>query len=407
MTSTDRPARLERLRLPGRVAGASARDADLALIAKAPEGFLDTTHFDTIRFPPPDWAARAFHAAAIDGSRAYSPYRGHLDVREAVARNASALLGLPIDPEGNVILTAGTQSALFASISATAAEGGEIVLLSPEYLFDERMARFLGASVRHVPLDLAAASPDLDALEAAFAGGAGVFVFSHPNNPTGTVFDAATVSAIAQLAVAHDVTVVADELYCRLLHDGTPFRHIASEPGMAERTITLLGPSKTESLSGYRLGVAIGPAALIDQMEDVMSVTSLRAPAYAQSLLTRWLGDDADWLASRQPDLTGLRAMTRRALEPLDWLKVTTGQGTAYAWCDASALGLPSRELAERLLTDAAVLVSPGYQFGPDCEGCFRLCYARDEAGWSSALERMVGVLSAIAVEQGVVERAV
>ncbi|WP_373356293.1 aminotransferase class I/II-fold pyridoxal phosphate-dependent enzyme [Pseudoroseicyclus sp. CXY001] len=400
MSTPDRPARLDRLTLPGRAGGGlSAREADLALIAKAPEGFLDTTHFDTVRFPPPDWAAELMGEVMRDGARAYSPYRGHADVLEIVARNAAALIGIDVDPRRNVILTAGTQSALFAAMGALAPEGGEVALLSPEYLFDERMAAFVGAAVRHIPLDLAAETPDLAALEAAFKAGVKTFVFSHPNNPTGTVFSAETVAEIARLAVAHDVTIVADELYCRLLHDGTPFHHIAAEPGMAERTITLLGPSKTESLSGFRLGVAIGPEALIARMENVLSITALRAPAYAQSLLTRWLGEDQDWLAARIPELTALRALTREKLATLDWLKVTTGQGTAYAWCDARALGLSGAELSQRLMTEAAVLVSPGYQFGPDTDGFFRVCYARDEAEWAAALDRMVTVLKAARAE--------
>ncbi|MGZ9809536.1 aminotransferase class I/II-fold pyridoxal phosphate-dependent enzyme [Pseudoroseicyclus sp. H15] len=393
MTAPHHPARLARLALPERVGGQSAREADLALIAQAPDAFLDTTHFDTVRFPAPDWAAEMMGEVLRDGTRAYSPYRGHADVLQAVAANSAKLLDLPVDPERNVILTAGTQSALFAAMGALAPEGGEVVLLSPEYLFDERMASFLGAKVRHVSLDLAAETPDMAALEAAFAGGAKVFVFSHPNNPTGTVFSEETVAEIARLAIKHDVTVVADELYCRLLHEGMPFFHIAAQPGMAERTITLLGPSKTESLSGYRLGVAIGPEALIARMENVLSITSLRAPAYAQSLLTRWLGEDGEWLAARIPELTALRDLTRDKLSALPWLKVTTGRGTAYAWCDARALDLPGAEVARRLLVDAGVLVSPGYQFGPETDGFFRLCYARDEAEWAAALDRVVSVL--------------
>ncbi len=170
---------------------------------------------------------------------------------------------------------------------------------------------------------------------------------------------------------------------------------------MAERTVTLLGPSKTESLSGYRLGVVVAPASIAARIENVLSITSLRAPAYAQHLLAHWLSDDADWLAARLPEFSALRSMTETALRRLPWIDLKMGQGTAYAWPDVSALGLGSHTVAEALLVDVGVLVSPGYQFGPESDGFFRVCYARDEVEWSAALGRMVKVLSDLGVAKG------
>ena len=392
------PARISRLKLPGRIAGfPTVRNADLALIAQAPAGFLDTTHFDTTRFPVPPWAEDAIIAAVRDGEAAYSPYRGHAHVLASVAANVSMLLGIPIDGARNVILTPGTQAGLLAAISALADGRGPVALTAPEYLFDERMLRFLDVDIIRIPLLLDECRPDLNALEAAFRGGAQVFVFSHPSNPTGMVYSPETILRIAALAQEHDVTIIADELYCRLVYGDMPFQHIAAFPGLADRTVTLLGPSKTESLSGFRLGVAIAPPHLIDRMENVLSITALRAPAYAQSLLQHWLADDEDWLADRMQDFAALRDMTRRKLQSLPWLKMNVSMGTAYAWPDVSALGLDSYTVASHLLRDAGVLVSPGYQFGPDQEGHFRVCYARDEQTWSEALDRMVGVLEKLA----------
>ncbi len=204
--------RISRLTLPGR-AGAhhpSARAADLALIARAPDGFLDTTHFDTVRFPPPDWAATVMARVCVDGAQAYSPYRGHATVRAAVARNTGALLGIPVDPDANVLLVPGTQAGLFATLSALADVEKGVALTAPDYLFNERILRFLGVKVVYVPLHLggnAGPSPDLDALEAAFRAGVSLFVFSHPNNPTGSVYAPEAIAAIARLAVQYDVTV--------------------------------------------------------------------------------------------------------------------------------------------------------------------------------------------------------
>jgi aspartate/methionine/tyrosine aminotransferase len=396
------PARLQRLELPERapLAGTSARRADIALLAKASANFLDTTHFDTVRFPPPPWAAERFAQAAGDGALAYTGYRGNSEVLTELAGSVGAFLDLPLDPKQHLILTPGTQAGLFATLASLIEEGERVALIDPDYLFSARILRFLGADIGHVPLRLTPdePSPDLDALEAEFKHkGARHLVFSHPNNPTGAVFSAQVIAQIAQLANAYGVTVLVDELYARLLHDGRRFPHLASEPGMFVRTVTLLGPSKTESLSGYRLGVVVAAPEVIGRIENVQSIMALRAPAYAQHVLVPWLRDDHDWLAARLKEFTALRALTVESLRRLPWLKLDAPAGTAYVWPDVSALELPGPAIAEALLCEAGVLVSPGYQFGPTAGGRFRLCYARDENEWALALDRMVAVLDRLA----------
>lgn len=404
--------RVSALKLPERVAIASpnVRQADIDLLSKAPLDFIDTTHFDTVRFPPPDWAVERFSQAAKDGALAYTGYRGNPEVLDAVARNVSKLLGIPVDPRKNLILTPGTQAALFGALSARINTGDRVVVMDPDYLFTARILRFLGADIGYVPLRLDADgryAPDLHALEAEFADKkARHFIFSHPNNPTGAVYSRHTIQSIAALVRQYGVSVVVDELYARLTYDGAEFVHLAAEAGMLEQTATLLGPSKTESLSGYRLGVLVGNEALIRGVENIMSITALRAPAYAQHVLNGWLADDAQWLVGRIEDFKALREMTATALSSLNWLKVHPQQGTAYLWVDVSALALPDAEVAAALLERAGVLVSPGYQFGPKSAGHFRVCYARDETAWAEALARMVAVLGDLAAQKGGLARS-
>jgi aspartate/methionine/tyrosine aminotransferase len=391
--------RIVALKLPERAAIAppSVRESDIDLLSKAPPRFIDTTHFDTVRFPPPPWAEQRFVEAARDGANAYTGYRGHDDVLAEVAANVGRFLGIKVDPRKNLILTPGTQAALFATLSARVSKGERIAVFDPDYLFTARILGFLGAEAGYVPLrldDAGSYAPDLGLLEEEFARRkTRHLVFSHPNNPTGAVYSSRTIAAIASLARQYGVSVIVDELYSRLVYDGTIFTHLAAEDGMAEHTATLLGPSKTESLSGYRIGVVVGNEKLIRAVENVLSITSLRAPAYAQHVLKGWLAGDDNWLKSRIVDFKSLRDSTAAALWQLPWLKLTPQQGTAYHWPDVSALGLPDAEVAGALLEKAGVLVSPGYQFGPMAAGHFRICYARDEESWARALDRMVDVL--------------
>jgi aspartate/methionine/tyrosine aminotransferase len=397
--------RLLRTHLPERrdSIGMSVREADLSLkLDGDSHGLLDTTHFDTVRFPPPSWALEQFSAAAGDGELAYSSYRGNGRVREICAASVSGLLGIDVHPEKNIALTTGTQGGLFATLSALVDEGDVVVLADPEYLFVEKMLRFLGATVVRLPMADTDEGLELDltGLEGLAATGIRLFLTSNPHNPTGTVFSERSLRGLAGLAERHDFLVVIDELYCRLVYDGAPYTHLAALPGMAERTVTLLGGSKTESLSGYRVGIVVGPGGVIDAVEQVNAMFCLRAPAYAQHVLTKWLVDDEEFVATRVAELRAIREMTVESLSRVPGLVVRPGAGTAYLWPDVSALGRSDVEIAKALQDGAGVVVSPGYQFGPSGIGHFRICYAREEAGWSAALDRMTAVLTSLSPQR-------
>lgn len=400
------PAESRRVRdthLPGRLAGETVREADRALrLHGGGEGLLDTTHFDTVRFPPPPWAADVMRAATSDGELAYTPYRGHPGVLDALAAPLTALLGVPVDPRLNVVLTPGTQAGLFTTMSALVDPGDLVLVADPEYLFSERMLAFLGARVERIPVHHhdGVADLDLDAVERLLPQRPRLMLFSHPHNPTGVVHPPSTIARLAALAVAGGFRVLVDQLYCRLVYDDTPYRHLVAEPGMADRTVTLLGPSKTESLSGYRLGVVVGPPDVMDAVEQTLAITSLRAPAYAQQLLRHWLVEDQDFVRDRLTDLRALRETTVRRLNEVPGLRLQRQAGTAYAFPDVSALDVDDRLVAAALRNQAGVIVSPGYQFGPSGVGHFRVCYARDEEEWNSALDRIVAALRSISTRR-------
>ena len=395
-------ARLNRTHLPERrsLLGVSVREADLSLkLDGTGHGLMDTTHFDTVRFPPPAWALPSFAAAAADGEQAYTAYRGNGEVLKVCAASVSELIGIDVDPGRNLALTTGTQGGLFAVLSALIDEGDVVVLADPEYLFVERMLRFLGAQVVRLSMLESAEGLklDLDRLEELSRNGIKLFLTSNPNNPTGAVFSASDIARLGRLAVAHDFLVVVDELYCRLVFDDTPFTHLAAEPGMADRTVTLLGGSKTESLSGYRLGLLVAPAPIVDAVEQVLAMMCLRAPAYAQHVMTKWLVQDKEFVAERVRQLARIQESTVQHLLTVPGLTVRPGAGTAYLWPDVSALGLGDVEIARLLQDEAGVVVSPGYQFGPSGLGHFRICYAREEVGWTRALDRMTAALTKVA----------
>jgi aspartate/methionine/tyrosine aminotransferase len=374
----------------------SGRQADVELrLDGAAHGLIDTTHFDVTRFPPPDWALPAFVRAAGSGPAAYTAYRGGPGIRDRCAEAISALLSVSIDAARNLILTTGTQGGLFAVLSALVDAGDRVALTDPEYLFAERILRFLGAEVIRIPVHADGSGPhvDLRRLEDAAAGGIRLFLTSNPNNPTGTVYSDETIKGIAALAVQHDFLVVVDELYCRLIYGGTHFAHLACEPGMDTRAVTLLGGSKTESLTGYRIGAVVASAEIIDAVEQVVALSALRAPAYSQHVLTGWLHDDEDFVRDRVRQLSLLQRHAAERLRSIPGICVEPGAGTAYLWPDVSGLGLTSLDAA-RLIYGAGAVVSPGYQFGPSGKTRFRMCFAQDEARLDAALDRIAAALA-------------
>lgn len=392
--------RTARLQMPERITteGHSLRDLEREL-ERAPLGgeFLDITYADTHRFPPPDYAIKAFTKAATGGGMTYTPYRGDAGVRRAVAANVSKFVGIKLDPEAELILTPGTQAALYTALAAIVDPGDRVIIPDPDYITSERSVRYFDADYVSVPLlwsDGQSPRLDLDALRQAVESGAKLLMFSNPNNPTGAVFEPAHIAEIAEVVRSSDILVLIDELYSRLVYDDAPFAHFMAEPGMKERTITALGPSKTESLSGYRLGVAVGPPEIVARMEDVMGIAALRAPAYAQHVLSHWLDEDKEYVASRIVEYQALRDRTIEVLGSMPGVDVRPAGGSAYLFPDVSRLDASDQQVAIAMKSMAGLVINPGYQFGARGRHHFRLCFAQNEQAWEKALQRMADVLA-------------
>jgi aspartate/methionine/tyrosine aminotransferase len=358
---------------------------------------LDLTYADTKRFPAPPWAIASFTEAATEGGKSYTAYKGDGSVRDIVATSVSAFMKVQIDPARDIILTPGTQAALYTALSAIVEAKDKVVIADPDYLTNERLMSYFGAEIIKLPLrweDGESRYFDFDELEDAFRKRPKVFVFSNPNNPTGIVHGESTLLHIAQLAIKYDVLVIADELYSRLVYDGRSYTHLASLDGMKDRTITLMGPSKTESMSGYRLGVATAPATIIDRMEDVQSVAALRAPAYAQRTLVHWLKDDMDFVARRVKEYQHLRDITARAFNSTNFIRAVPSHGTSYIFPRLIGVEASDQEVALHLQREAGVIINPGYQSGERGADHFRVCFAQDEKIMSNALDRIIESLA-------------
>jgi len=383
--------------------GGSVLELDRALGAAAgPADLIDLTHGDTRAFPPPDAALADLLAAAQANDEAYTAYRGSASLRARLAPRLAELLGRPVDPDRELIITPGTQGGLFIALSALLGPGDQVALPNPDYFMSERIVAYLGARARRLALEL---SDDgrlhIGPAELGAAGEARLLLLSHPNNPTGGVYDPATAESLAEWVVAGDRFAVVDQLYCRQLFAGAGFTQLGALSGMAERTVTLVGPSKTESMSGFRVGVAVGPAAVVDAMERVLAMASLRTTAHAQQTLRHWLDADSEWIATRVAAHAQIRDRLVGALRDIPGLRVASPLGSSYVFPDAThtAWGRTHRGArADALGIDlkrAGVLINPGYQFGTGWPMSFRINFSQDAERLEAAARRIAGVLTA------------
>jgi aspartate/methionine/tyrosine aminotransferase len=332
------------------------------------------------------------------GPQAYTEYRGGAELRKRLADKLATFTGRPVSSERELIITPGTQGALFLAIGATVTAGDRVAIVRPDYFANRKLVEFLGAEVVPVRLDYLGhtdrAGLDLNELEDVFKSGVRTFLFSNPNNPAGVIYSAGEVASIAHLATTHGVTVIVDELYSRLLYSGQTYTHLRATAADPDRVVTILGPSKTESLSGYRLGVAFGPAHLVDRMEKLQAIVSLRAPGYSQAVLRGWFEEPSGWMAERTAQHQAIRDDLVRMFRSVPGVAIRPPEAGSYLFPRLPILSLPIHEFVRALRVQAAVTVTPGTEFSPEATDSIRLNFSQNHAAAVKAVERIAQLIA-------------
>jgi aspartate/methionine/tyrosine aminotransferase len=389
----DRLAEIDIAQSPGQ---SSRRGESRSAGAGARSLATDFSHGDIDAFPPSAAALEAFVAAVTEGgAAAYTTYRGRGEVRHDLAGRIADLTGAPVDPDTELIVTPGTQAGLFLSLSSLVERGDRVGIIEPDYFANRRILRYLGAELVPVRLnfDGAGDEPVLDVahLRAELRRHrARLLCLSNPNNPTGVALPSEIVDGLAQMCIEDDVFVVMDELYSRQIFSGRQHTCLRGLSRMRSRCLTLLGPSKMESLSGYRIGSAVGPAWLIDRMEAVLSITCLRAPGYGQNVLDTWLTESPQWLADRINHHEMIRDELVSVLRALPGLRVRVPDGGSYLFVQLPALEVSTAQFLRELADEEGIVVTPGSQFGPGFEDHFRLNFSQDAGRAVAAMRRLV-----------------
>lgn len=386
LTITEKFAKLGTDHAPGQEVrqGRAAQNANLRGDT-LPGTPVDFSHGDVNdnAFAPTPGALDEFVAGVHrGGSQAYTEYRGGAELRERVAERLALFTGQSVSGAEELIITPGTQGALFLALGATVNAGDRVAIVRPDYFANRKLVEFLGGIVVPVRMDYLTrtdgAGLDLTQLEDAFKSGVKTFLFSNPNNPTGVVYSPAEIARIAQLATSYDVTVIVDQLYSRLLYSGNSFTHLRASSIDASNVVTIMGPSKTESLSGYRLGVAFGASHVIDRMEKLQAIVSLRAPGYSQAVLRTWFNEPEEWLHDRIAKHEALRDDLLKVFASIPGSATRSTQAGSYVFPRLPQLDIPHHDFVRALRVQAGVTVTPGTEFSPDTDHSIRLNFSQN-----------------------------
>ena len=316
-------------------------------------------------FPTPDVLKEAAIAAIRADVNQYAITWGSKHLREALARKMLAWYGLAVDPETEITITCGATEAMASVLLALVDSGDEVVVFEPWYENYGPDAVLCGARPVMVPLPVGQPL-DLERLAAAFGPRTRAIILNTPNNPTGNVFTAAELAGIAELCQRHGAYAITDEIYEHIIYEG---QHIplATLPGMAERTITISGASKTYAITGWRIGTIIAPAELTAAIRKVHDFLTVGAPAPLQEAVAVAM----DTLPRAYYTAMALAYRQRRDLLCGVLLRagfqLTPPQGAYYVLADYSALGQEdSSAFAIRLVKEAGVATVPYASFTTD-----------------------------------------
>ncbi len=339
--------------------------------------------------------AQAGIGAIAAGQTKYNPPAGVPALREALAQDAARRRGVQITPE-QVVIAPGTKPLLLLPMLALLQAGDEVLYPDPGFPSYEAAIGLAGAKPVPLPLledegfDL-----DLAAFDAALGPRTRMILLNSPSNPTGGINSARTLAHVAAAARRHDLWVLSDEIYTRLVYDGEA-PSIVSLPGMAERTIIADGFSKTYAMTGWRLGFGIMPQPLAEKIGLLLTHSVGCTATFTQIAGLEAVQGPQEPVEAVVAEFRRRRDLIVSGLHAIPGIHCSTPPGAFYAFPNVRAFDRSSEDLADILLEEAGVAVLPGTAFGRNGAGHLRLSYANSMENIERALGRMAQVLAKV-----------
>ncbi len=342
-------------------------------------------------FDTPQHIKDACERALRDGQTKYSPTPGIPALREAIAGQYSDDYDLTISPS-QVIVSPGGKYSCYLGILAVCSPGDEVIIPAPYWVSYPEMVKLSGATPKFVLCDDSTEfklTPEQ--LEAAITPKSRMLILCNPSNPTGAVYSREEMEAIIAVAVKHNLYILSDEMYERLIYDDAKPTCVATlSPEAAERTIVVAGFSKTYSMTGWRIGTTVAPAPIAKALTEMQSQISSNVTTFAQFGALAAITEKEKTQAALSEMLTAFdrrRKYLHTELNNIPGIKCLLAQGAFYLFPNVSSFGIPDQEFCERLLETEKVAAVPGSAFG--AEGYLRLSYATADVTLQKGIERL------------------
>jgi aspartate/methionine/tyrosine aminotransferase len=342
-------------------------------------------------FHPAAPVVDALRDAVASGRDRYVSTRGIPALRAAIASYLRRTRRLEVGSE-EVLVAPGCKMALSLAMMALIEPGDEVLYPDPGFPIYPSFTRGLGATA--IPFGLGEKNnfqPDLQEIAAKITPRTSALIFNSPNNPTGTVFSRETLQQLADLARKHDLWVLADEVYARIVFNGE-FLSIRSLPGMAERTVIIDGFSKSFAMTGWRLGYAVAPKHVVDAMDLLVLNTFTCVAEFTQVAAIEALRDSSNAVDAMVAEYRKRRDLFVARLNRIPGFRCQIPDGSFYAWVNVEDTGLEAEEVARLLLEEAGVAGIAGAAFGTGGKNYLRFSLVSAHHSLEEALDRITRV---------------
>ena len=341
-------------------------------------------------FTTPEPITRAAIASLEAGETHYTANGGMIELRELISENLHNRYGVDYDPRAELIITVGASEAVDASLRALLDPGDEVIYHDPCFVaYAPCIALAGGVPVRIGTSDATNFEVSAEQIEAAITPRTKAIFLGYPNNPTGAVLSRDKLAAIADVAERHDLLVISDEIYDRLVYGDHAHTAFGALPGMRERTVLIGGFSKSYAMTGWRIGYVAAPAGLMTGIAKVHQYGIMCAPTSAQFAAVEALRIGEPFVQAMHDEYDRRRRLMTDRLNRMGLLCFEP-KGAFYCFPNVTdATGLDEETFAQRLLAEERVAVVPGAAFGPSGAGHVRACYATAYEEIVEAMDRM------------------
>ncbi len=336
------------------------------------------------------WSIRETAIHSLEqGQTVYTANAGLKELRQAIAEYTKRKYNLTYDPLSQILITVGGSEAIDVGLRVILEPGDEVLIPEPSYVAYIPCAAMAGGTPVPIPLqsDKGFKLTRAD-LEAAWTPRAKVLIFPYPNNPTGAVMTVEEMREVCEFVQERDLFVISDEIYAELTYGEQPHVSIASLPGMAERTLVINGFSKAFSMTGWRLGYAMGPRDLMKQMIKLHQFAIMCAPTTSQYAAIEALAHCEEDVQRMRREYNRRRRYVVHRLQQMQ-LPCPVPDGAFYVFPCIKEFGMSSDDFCETLLKEERIAVVPGSAFGDSGEGFVRISYAYSMEELKTALNRI------------------